>query len=125
MDAQRLELDKTKWNYFIKAERKQRGGRARCRLSGGREVGTPVGDGVPEQCAPGEGGVRCRERGRWPEQRQQELRPVGKRRWRWRLFSKWRERGKGKNGITSTRRSWWREGLACDAPVREIGRTWQ
>uniref|UniRef100_A0A0E0J9T4 Uncharacterized protein n=1 Tax=Oryza nivara TaxID=4536 RepID=A0A0E0J9T4_ORYNI len=25
--------------------------------------------------------------------------------------------GKGKSGITSTRRSWWREGLACEAPL--------
>ena len=36
---------------------------------------------------------------------------------------KWlKERGNRKNGITSTRRSWWREGLSCEAPVREIGR---
>uniref|UniRef100_A0A0E0QIG7 DUF834 domain-containing protein n=1 Tax=Oryza rufipogon TaxID=4529 RepID=A0A0E0QIG7_ORYRU len=30
--------------------------------------------------------------------------------------------GKGKNGITWARRSWWRKGLACEASVREIGR---
>uniref|UniRef100_A0A0E0GPX7 Uncharacterized protein n=1 Tax=Oryza nivara TaxID=4536 RepID=A0A0E0GPX7_ORYNI len=33
-----------------------------------------------------------------------------------------KERGNRKNGTTSARRSWWRKGLACEAPVREIGR---
>uniref|UniRef100_A0A0E0I7W5 Uncharacterized protein n=1 Tax=Oryza nivara TaxID=4536 RepID=A0A0E0I7W5_ORYNI len=32
------------------------------------------------------------------------------------------KRGKGKNGIISSRRTRWREGLACEALVREIER---
>uniref|UniRef100_A0A0D3H0Z2 Uncharacterized protein n=1 Tax=Oryza barthii TaxID=65489 RepID=A0A0D3H0Z2_9ORYZ len=110
--------------FFLPLHREPREGRR----EGERGAGAPVVDRLrrrrqnmfPSDAHPGR--VLARWRGRWPEQRRQELNSGDKRRWWWRFISRWRERGKGKNGITSSRRSQWREDLVSGALVREIGR---
>jgi hypothetical protein len=92
--------------------------------------------GVPEQRTPGEvveGKGREKEGGWWKAKEERRMartavaRAQSGRQEKVAVAAclKVEEEGKGKNGITSTRRSWWRKGLACEAPMREIGRRWR